>query len=97
MMMFGLDASTCGARLLDRSRLNEVITTTVPAGHHRPISALRFRVAVDIGSGWPATQSKPKMMDDMIKPRGTPRPRRQDICLETLGKYPSTTYSATTA
>lgn len=51
MMMFGSDASTFGARLLNRSRLNEVITTTVAAGHHRPNSALRFQVAVDIGSG----------------------------------------------
>jgi hypothetical protein len=30
------------------------------------------------------------MMDDMIKPRSTPRPWRQDICLEALGKDPST-------
>lgn len=35
MMMFGSDASTCAARSMGRSRLNEVTTTTVPAGHHR--------------------------------------------------------------
>ncbi|MDR6665597.1 hypothetical protein J2X71_001855 [Rhizobium sp. 1399] len=43
MMMFGSDASMCAARFWSRGRLNEVTTTTVPAGHHRPGSALRSR------------------------------------------------------
>jgi len=42
------------------------------------------------------TQSKPEMMDDMIKPRSTPGPRRQDICLEALGKDPSATQHCVT-
>lgn len=35
-------------------------------------------------------------MDDMIKPGSTPRPRRQDICLEALGKDPSATQHCVT-
>lgn len=40
MMMFGSDASTCGAQYCRNRQQpkNEVTTTTVPARHHRPIS-----------------------------------------------------------
>ena len=38
MMMSGSDASTCGSECgrAAASRFNEVVTTTVPAGHRRP-------------------------------------------------------------
>ncbi|TWI21492.1 hypothetical protein IQ26_06865 [Mesorhizobium tianshanense] len=36
----------------------------------------------------PAAQRKPKVMDDLVEPGGSPRPRRQNISVETLGEDP---------
>jgi len=62
MMMSGSDASTCGAECgrAAASRFNEVVTTTVPAGHRRPGESSQERsehhqVAFD----WPHSNEVP--------------------------------------
>ncbi|ANV23037.1 hypothetical protein BA939_26765 [Rhizobium sp. S41] len=70
----------------DHGGWDKARTAASPHDAQQRIVADRQHQPFGKGGRWPATQCKSEMMDDVVKPGGSPRRRRENVSVEALGE-----------